>query len=270
MAEEYARASNDAEKDDRRRRAVLPGLVLVALIIILILLLINFLRSSGSQTVTERRSSIVVPSVVGMTRSNAESALKRAGFKVDATTRTVGDANKAGKVLSQIPVAGETLSRGAEVAITVAAESIPVVEGDVGTHEQPDRVPDVVGDPRTTGVSTISAAGYNVSVSELYSDTVSKGLIITQNPSGGTDLVTGETVDVVVSAGAKAAANVKVPDVIGLSRAAAASKIKAAGLTPYAVYGPQPAGAHGTTFNQWPEPGTLIEAGSQVTYQTGY
>lgn len=270
MAEQYAHDSSETEKDDRRRRALLPGLVLIALIIILILLLINFLNSSGSQTATVRRSSIVVPSVVGMTRSNAELALKRAGFKVDATSRTVGDANKAGKVLSQIPFAGETLSKGAEVAITFGAESAPVVEGDFETHAQPDRVPDVVGDPRATGVSTISAAGYSVDVSELYSDTVSKGLIITQNPSGGTDLVPGETVDVVVSAGAKAVANVRVPDVIGLSRAAAASKIEAVGLTPYAVYGPQPAGAHGTTFNQWPEAGTLIEAGSQVTYQTGY
>lgn len=62
-------------------------------------------------------------------------------------------------------------------------------------------VPDVVGDDEATATSAIEAAGYVVSVLSDYSDTVPEGDVISQSPNGGTELVAGSTVTIVVSLG---------------------------------------------------------------------
>lgn len=62
-------------------------------------------------------------------------------------------------------------------------------------------VPDVVGETQAAGTTELEAAGFVVSVSTDYSDSVAVGLIISQDPAGGTFAASGSTVEIVVSLG---------------------------------------------------------------------
>lgn len=65
----------------------------------------------------------------------------------------------------------------------------------------PVEVPDVVGELQATGTSTLEGDGFSVAVETAYSPTVEVGLIISQDPEGGSFANPGSTVTIVVSLG---------------------------------------------------------------------
>ncbi len=82
-------------------------------------------------------------------------------------------------------------------------------------------VPDVVGMTEAAADSAITGAGLVVgNVSYQCSDTVAAGLVISQDPTGGTQVNVGSSVDLVVSTGQPV-----VPDVTGMTEADAITAI---------------------------------------------
>lgn len=67
--------------------------------------------------------------------------------------------------------------------------------------EAPVEVPDVVGETQAAGTATLEGAGFVVSVTTAYSDSVAEGLIISQSPEGGEFAASGSTVTITVSLG---------------------------------------------------------------------
>lgn len=263
---------NDQERDEeRRRKGLLPFFILIAVIIVLILLLMNFLKGGTSQqTSTSKRSTTVVPNVIGLAEKAAIDRLESAGFKVDKVVKAATGGEKVGIVVSQVPAGGDSLVKGSTVSITLTGPEVTGASIQFPAHASPPTVPNVVGKPKDTAIGMIEAAGYTVSVSELFSDVVPAGQVITQNPSGGTNLDPGSKVEIVVSAGKQPIKNVVVPDLSGMTRQQATDAVTARGLTPYAVYGPQKKGIGGLVISQWPAAGTVVAEGTQVTFQTGY
>ncbi|MCZ6753892.1 MAG: M36 family metallopeptidase, partial [Gemmatimonadetes bacterium] len=89
-------------------------------------------------------------------------------------------------------------------------------------------VPDVVGLSQGEAGEVIVAAGLVVgAVTTENSNTVPAGDVISQNPTGGTQVLPGSDVDLVISLGPVL---VLVPNVVGLAQAAAEAAIEAAGL----------------------------------------
>jgi hypothetical protein len=66
-------------------------------------------------------------------------------------------------------------------------------------------VPDVVGQTQAEGSATLEGAGFAVSVTYQYSDSVPEGEIISQQPLGGAEAAEGSTVGIVVSGGPRPA-----------------------------------------------------------------
>ncbi|GAA2519922.1 penicillin-binding protein [Rarobacter incanus] len=64
-------------------------------------------------------------------------------------------------------------------------------------------VPSVAGDSASAAKSALRKAGFAVSVSHAYSDSVPKGSVISTSPGGGKALAPGATVSIVVSKGPK-------------------------------------------------------------------
>jgi serine/threonine-protein kinase len=144
---------------------------------------------------------------------------------------------------------------------TAVAESAEASASGVG-------VPDVVGDPKASAVRTLEAAGYIVSTDLVYTTSKASGLVIGQNPSGGATLDPGSPVSITVSQAAKDVGNVTMPNVIGLTKSAAESKVKSAGLTPYITYGQAVSGyPNGHVMSQYPEAGDSVPRGSQGLIQ---
>ena len=71
---------------------------------------------------------------------------------------------------------------------------------------------------------------FKISVTEEYSDTYAKGLVMQQDPESDTELEEGKTIKLVVSKGQKTEDKVSVPDVRGKTKSSAKSELEVAGL----------------------------------------
>ncbi len=157
------------------------------------------------------------------------------------------------------------IKKTAEIPITVSEPRpepvVPTSAVEAVETSTVARVPDVLGSPRGSAVRTLEGAGYSVTSSTRYSASKASGLVVGQNPGGGSPLETGGTVAIVVSASTPVVPDVKMPDIGGLSQSAAESKVKAAGLVPYITYGT--GGSAGHVISQWPPPGEMVPEGSE-------
>ncbi|MBP9002133.1 MAG: PASTA domain-containing protein [Candidatus Hydrogenedentes bacterium] len=160
-----------------------------------------------------------VPDVAGLAREAAEAVITAAGLYVGTVTEQCSDTVAAGSVIGQDPVGGTEVTLGTSVDLVVSTGSCNAV------------VPDVVGLTQVAATTAITAAGLYVgTVTEQCSDTVAAGSVISQNPVAGTAVTEGSTVDLVVSSGPCGGQQVTVPNVVGLTQAAATTAITAAGL----------------------------------------
>jgi beta-lactam-binding protein with PASTA domain len=130
-----------------------------------------------------------------------------------------------------------------------------------GVFTQKSMVPNVVGATLANAQVTLSQAGFKVG-SVGYQQGVGKaqGTVLSQDPRAGTQAGNGSAVNL-IAVGATAQT---VPDVIGMTQAAAAAAITAAGLSLGHVtqlYSSQPAGS---VTDQAPNSGVTAPAGSQV------
>ena len=133
-----------------------------------------------------------VPDVTGMRQDRATATLADAGLTRGKVTR-VQSTEPEGTVVSQSPAAGKEVAEGAAVDLEVAGAPEPTAT--------PVPVPDVVGGTQATAQSTLTAAGFQVVVTQAASDSVPVGNVVSQAPQAGVIASQGSTVSIVVSTG---------------------------------------------------------------------
>jgi serine/threonine-protein kinase len=204
-------------------------------------------------TVSAGPGSSKVPATAGLPREEAVEKLEAAGFRADLETVS-SDSVEEGLVIHSEPSAGETATNGSTVTLVVSA------------GPKLAKVPVLVGSQRRLAVQQIRGRGLTPSVEEEESDSPS-GEVISQSPSAGTEVEAGSTVSIVVSAGRQQA---KVPNVIGKLRPEAVQAIRDAGLSPTVEEEEtEVAGKVGRAIDQFPPPGSELEAGAAVTVTVG-
>jgi beta-lactam-binding protein with PASTA domain len=190
-----------------------------------------------------------VPYVIDMPEEEANSAITGVSLVVGTITYEFSYTITAGLVISQNPVDGTIVSVGSAVDLVVSLGP-PVI------------VPYVIDISEGAANSAITAAGLAVgAVVYEFNDTVPAGVVIGQDPAGGSEAPVGSFVDLVVSSGPP----VVVPDVVGQSAADANSDIAAAGLqTGTLTYEYSDTVDAQTVISQNPISGTWVSAGSSV------
>jgi penicillin-binding protein 1A len=128
-------------------------------------------------------------------------------------------------------------------------------------------VPSVLGMGEANARSAISGAGLNPAVSYAYSNSVAKGIVISQSPLGGTTVNAGSSVSISVSQGGAPQSNV--PGVVGMSETSAKETLSAAGFTYKVVYSPTDETQVGIVISQFPGGGAPAGPGSQVIITVG-
>ena len=193
-----------------------------------------------------------VPSLVGMTLEEATAALKEAKLKVGDVTEEESDEAEEGEVLQQFPAAGRELNVGSKVDLVVAADSGATV-------------PSVVGMTQEEAEATLAEAGFAVAVNTEPSEEEA-GIVIAQDPEGGSEYEEGATVTILVSEGPEAQ---EMPDVTGENGDEAEAFLESElGLAVTQVDAdPADCGAvpPGTVCAQDPAPGTPVEEGDEAT-----
>ena len=195
---------------------------------------------------------VPVPEVTGMTLSRARSEIEAARLEVGKVERAYHDTVPAGRVIDQNPQDGTQLEVGQRVQLTVSRGEEPVV------------VPGVVGLSEDEAASIIRGADLGVSVIEEFSADVPRGDVIRQDPAAESEVRRGTTVTIVVSKGPQ---RFPMPDVVGMSKAAATARLEGLGLTVRPVALPGSSG--NTVVGQNPEPDRTVEQGQEVTIYVG-
>jgi len=122
-------------------------------------------------------------------------------------------------------------------------------------------VPMLRGLPRGGVIARARRLHVQPAFSTRYSQAAAAGIAIAQDPSPGTRLGDGSTVDVVLSSGPPP---VSVPGVVGQSSASAESAIANAGLRYSVAFVAAPGSSPGIVTKQSPEPSATIPSGSTV------
>ncbi len=201
--------------------------------------------SSGAPEVT-------VPSVVGQSETDAVEELTRAGL--DTQVVEVNSDKEQGTVTAQEPAGGTVVVEGTPVRINVSRGPKPVT------------VPNVVGIPYDQAASELRRQGFDVSRVDVDSD-LAEGIVVSQDPGGGSSSSKGATVTLSVSRGPETTA---VPEVTTFEASVAEATLRAAGFRVQTVFeNTDDPTFDGVVISQDPLAGTPAEPNSVVTIFVG-
>jgi len=209
--------------------------------------------STVTITVSTGPRQVEVPSLVGGTYEEAVDALTQLGLEPQRVE--VFSQRPVGQVTGQDPEAGQIVDEGSQVEVRVSKGVRQIA------------VPDVLGQSESSATAELQGAGFEVSVTQASSDTVSEGLVSAQSPSAGTETAKGSTVTITISTGPELTTT---PDVIGEEVSTARAMIRDAGLRPSTVFEDvTDPSEDGIVLDQDPSGGTEVEPGSTVTILVG-
>jgi serine/threonine-protein kinase len=167
-----------------------------------------------------------VPDLTAATEDEARAAIEVAELVVgDREERHVEDV-EAGRVVTWSVDDQERpaeVPKGSEVDLVVSIGPAPRV------------VPDLAGAAREAAEAELGGLGLVAEVSERFSTTVDRGVVIGSEPGPGASVARGSTVGLVVSKGRDL---VPVPDVSGMTQDEAITALRAGGLIADQVSGP--------------------------------
>jgi hypothetical protein len=157
-----------------------------------------------------------VPDVVGLNQSDAEARLQGANLRLGTVTQAPSPTAAPGIVVSTTPAAGSRVDSGSAVNLEVSSGPTKVA------------VPDVVGLNQSDAEARLQGANLRLgTVTQAPSPTAAPGIVVSTTPAAGSRVDSGSAVNLEVSSGPT---KVAVPDVAGLTRQAAETTLKTAGL----------------------------------------
>ena len=133
---------------------------------------------------------LVVPDVVGMTKDEAQTALKEAGFSVKVTTKESTDVAED-IVLNTNPVANTEYESGQMVELVVSRAHV----------DNETTVPSILNMDVETAKKTLQAAGLTLGTANEVENEAPAGTIIAQSPEAGSSLRKNKAVHYTVSTG---------------------------------------------------------------------
>jgi serine/threonine-protein kinase len=182
----------------------------IALLIVLLIIVTSWYKISGPG------NKIVIPSLAGMTQSQAAKTVAELGLTVDVTEKVFSEDVPRGKVITSDPAGG------GRVAIAGTVHLI------ISKGKERIEVPDLVGLTIESATVALSESNLKVGrVTEKFSATLEAGLLIDGSPSSGSPVRKDSTVDLLVSKGIEQVALVNFQ---GKTSDQAQSELTAAGL----------------------------------------
>ena len=208
-----------------------------------------------------KKNLVKVPSIKkGESKSVVESRLKSVGLVPKFVYQKSEEARDT--VLSVSVASGTEVEKGTTITIYISDK-----------EEEKVSVPSLVGLTKAAAQEALNNAGLNYSSVEEES-TKTEGTVTNQNPSAGTQVAKGTKVTIYIAKKKEEPTsteeptseteNVKVPNVIGMSKSSALSALSSAGLNGD-VQTEVSTEPEGTVIGQDVSPNTMLEKGTTVT-----
>jgi beta-lactam-binding protein with PASTA domain len=214
----------------------------------------------GSKVVVVASSGpplVAVPRVVGLPLQEAVDRLE--GADLEVRSRSVFSQQPRGEVVRQVPEPGEEVKPGTAVRL------------DVSKGPQRVPVPDVVGLGEDDAVAALRRAGFDARAFGVPSEGPA-GTVVAQNPPGGAQAASGDSVRINVSEGRASAPpaqpqpkpkSVTMPNVVGQRLRNAQRRLRDLGLLVRVFYVPSQE-PQGIVVAQRPQAGATVRRGSEV------
>ena len=206
---------------------------------------VNIILSTGIEQVT-------VPDLTNMPEAAAIDALASADLDYNRSVDEYNTEIAKGLVIRTEPAMGANVPKGTRVVLYVSQ----------GVEQV--KVPDVVNRPLAEAKGILEGAGFRVASTEAFSDTVAKGIVVSQRPDANVVLETGSTVTLTISKGPEV---IIVPNVRDMNEAQARQTLTNAGLQPKVVYVDAP--ESGFVINQFPIAGSSAKRADVVELEVG-
>ena len=198
-----------------------------------------------------------VPPVVGQDVNDARQLIEAAGLTVgQVETRPDADFD-VDVVIEQSPAAGVEVGAGTPINLVVSSGPEVIT------------LPDLAGMSEREAIAELTELGLKFSVNEEFSVEEASGDVIRTDPEAGTEVLSGDTILLVVSKGPEP---VEVPSVIDLTESEAQVVLSDLGLVLNVSNSTQPVGdpdQNGKIVNQIPSAGTIVDLGDTVTVTLG-
>jgi serine/threonine-protein kinase len=143
---------------------------------------------SITATVSKGPQRFAMPKVVGLARAAAGSAIAEANLRIGTVSEAYHPKLAAGTVISASYAPGTKLKSGATVDLTVSK------------GPQPIKITDYTGKSAAAAEKALERAGFKVKITTKHSDSVDKGVVISQSPAKGAG-VKGDTITLQQSLG---------------------------------------------------------------------
>ena len=252
-------SGRDSDEVNPHMHKIMKILTVVVIAIIVLILVFTVGKAAGvfksfggitTEDEADASGKVTVPDIRGLTEEQAKSVLNKKHLGIKIVKRTE---SKAGLISKQTPEAGEKVKKNTTIEVVVSS-------GQVKSKKQ---VPDVRGMGETEAQKELEDAGFKVTSSFQYDDSVASGNVISTTPSAGTKAEKGSTVTMLVSQGTD---KKTVPDVRGMADATAQSTIKNYGFNVGTVtYDYSDSVEKGMVISQTVTPGGKAAAGTTIS-----
>lgn len=259
--DDYA-SGRDSDEVNPHMHKLMKILTIVVIAIIVLILVFTVGKAAGvfksfggitTEDDADTSGKVTVPDIRGMTEEQAKAALKKKDLGIKPIKRTESKKYKAGLVSKQTPEAGEKVKKNTTIEVVISS----------GLVKSKKQVPNVSGMSETQAQKELEDAGFKVTSSFQYDDSVASGNVISTTPSAGTKAEKGSTVTMLVSQGTD---KKTVPDVRGMADATAQSTIKNYGFNVGTVtYDYSDSVEKGMVISQTVTPGGKAAAGTTIS-----
>ncbi len=182
-----------------------------------------------------------------------EYAVRNAQFEIKAIVDFDGD----GQPVLKFPKAGERLDPNKLTTVNLAFDSLPRPEVDLAALKL---VPTLLGLTQEGAATRLQRAGLQLGGVEEQESQATPGVVVAQDPEGGSYVAEDTPVDIKLAVPAKVA----VPDVVGEPLIVARRRLEEAQLRVGEVSGEESGETAGTVLAQNPKAGTRVDARSAV------
>ena len=198
-----------------------------------------------------------VPPVIGQSINDARRLIEAAGMTVGQVEQRPDADFEVDVVIEQSPAAGVEVGAGTPINLVVSSGPEVIA------------LPDLVGMSERDAIAQLTELGLKFSVNDEFSDEEAFGDVIRTDPEAGTEVLSGDTILLVVSKGPEP---VEVPSLFDLTESEAQIVLSDLGLVLNVSNSTQPVGdpeQNGKIVNQIPSPGTTVLPGDIVTVTLG-
>jgi eukaryotic-like serine/threonine-protein kinase len=206
-------------------------------------------------SVSTGKPQVKVPNVVGQNSNDAVAALTAKGLV--ANVFKIASNKPPDTVIAQDPASGTEVYTKTKVRINVSSGPKPI------------SIPDTRGSTYASASSQLQALGFAVArAPDVYSNAAAAGIVIDQQPSGGTSAPKGSTITLTVSKGPQTKG---VPNVENTDQQTATSQLQSSGFKVRVQHqDTSDPTLQGIVLSQTPGGGTQANPGSTVTIVVGH